>query len=153
MHIDAIFGAIGRWSVRLRWLVVLIWVIGAVVAVSQLPSLNSVTQSNNAKFLPASAPSQHAIDLATPFGNPNLVPIPVVAATTSGPLTPADITALNSLQQQFKTVPSVKRVQDAGRTANGQAVQLLALPRISIAGNEDYAKSVIERCRSTLSSG
>jgi putative drug exporter of the RND superfamily len=152
MHIDAIFGAIGRWSVRLRWLVVLIWVIGAVVAVSQLPSLNSVTQSNNAKFLPASAPSQHAIDLATPFGNPNLVPIPVIAATTSGPLTPADITALNSLQQQLKTVPSIKRVQDVGRSANGQAVQLLALASAANGGNQDFAKDLIGGLRAKISS-
>jgi putative drug exporter of the RND superfamily len=152
MHIDAIFGAIGRWSVRLRWLVVLVWVIGAVVAVSQLPSLNSVTQSNNAKFLPASAPSQHAIDLATPFGNPNLVPIPVIAATTSGPLTPADITALNSLQQQLKTVPSVKRIQDVGRSANGQAVQLLALASAANGGNQDFAKDLIDGLRAKIAS-
>src|ERR1700729_380028 len=101
MHIDAIFGAIGRWSVRLRWLVVLIWVAGAVVGVNQLPSLNSVTQSNNAKFLPASAPSQHAIDLAAPFGNSNLVPVPVIAATSSGPLTLAS--ASGSGSQSFAT--------------------------------------------------
>src|ERR1700729_2674706 len=127
MHIDAIFGAIGRWSVRLRWLVVLIWVVGAVVAVNQLPSLNSVTQSNNAKFLPESAPSQHAIDLAAPFGNSNLLPIPVLAATSGGPLTAADQSALAALTRQFATVPGIERVQDVGRSANGQAEQLLAL--------------------------
>jgi len=59
MHVDAVFGAIGRWAVRLRWLVLLVWVFGAIAAVTQLPSLSSVTQSNNSKFLPASAPSQH----------------------------------------------------------------------------------------------
>jgi len=150
MHIDAIFGAIGRWSVRLRWLVVLVWVIGAVVAVSQLPSLNSVTQSNNAKFLPASAPSQHAIDLATPFGNPNLVPIPVIAATTSGPLTPADISALNSLQHQLTTVPAIKQVQDVGRSANGQAEQLLALASAANGGNMDFAKNLVDGLRAKI---
>src|SRR3984957_6026543 len=124
MHIDAIFGAIGRWSVRLRWLVVLIWVVGAVAAVSQLPSLNSVTQSNNAKFLPASAPSQHAIDLSAPFGNSNSLPVPVIAATTSGPLTAADISAVTALQSQLRTVPGIQKVLDVGRSANGQAVQL-----------------------------
>ena len=61
-----------------------IWIVGAIAAVTQLPSLSSVTQSNNAKFLPASAPSQHAIDLAAPFGNSNLLPIPVIAATPAG---------------------------------------------------------------------
>jgi RND superfamily putative drug exporter len=152
MHIDAIFGAIGRWSVRLRWLVVLVWVLGAVVAVSQLPSLNSVTQSNNEKFLPASAPSQHAIDLATPFGNPNLVPVPVIAAATSGPLTPADISALNSLQRQLKTVPGIKRIQDVGRSANGQAEQLLALASAANGGNQDFAKNLIGGLRAKIAS-
>jgi RND superfamily putative drug exporter len=152
MHIDAIFGAIGRWSVRLRWLVVLIWVVGAVVAVSQLPGLNSVTQSNNAKFLPASAPSQHAIDLAAPFGNSTLVPVPIIAATSGGPLTPDDIAALSSLQGQFKTVPEVQRVQDVGRSANGQAEQLLALGRSSGSGNTNYAKDLIGGLRSKIAS-
>src|SRR5580698_1591690 len=152
MHIDAIFGAIGRWSVRLRWLVVLIWVVGAVVAVNQLPSLNSVTQSNNAKFLPASAPSQHAIDLAAPFGNSNQLPIPVLAATTSGPLTPADVSALASLQQQLTTVPGVKAVKDVGRSANGQAEQLLALAGTAGSSNPDYLKGLVDGMRAKVAS-
>lgn len=49
-HIGAIFGAIGRFAVRFRWLVVLVWIAGAVAAVTQLPALSSVTQGNNAKF-------------------------------------------------------------------------------------------------------
>jgi hypothetical protein len=57
---SALFGAVGHWSVRLRWLVLLAWVVGAAAAATQLPALSSVTQSDNAKFLPASAPSQHA---------------------------------------------------------------------------------------------
>jgi RND superfamily putative drug exporter len=152
MHIDAIFGAVGRWSVRLRWLVVLIWVVGAVVAVNQLPSLNSVTQSNNAKFLPASAPSQHAIDLAAPFGNSNQLPIPVLAATTSGPLTPADVSALTALQHELTTVPGVKRVQDVGRSANGQAEQLLALASTAGGGNADYMKNLVGGLRAKIAS-
>ena len=76
MHIDAIFGAIGRFAVRFRWLVLLVWIAGAIGAATQLPALSSVTQSNNSKFLPASAPSQHAIDLSAPFGTANLHPDP-----------------------------------------------------------------------------
>jgi RND superfamily putative drug exporter len=152
MHIDAIFGAIGRWSVRLRWLVVLIWIAGAVAAVTQLPSLSNVTQSNNSKFLPASAPSQHAIDLAAPFGNPNLVPIPVIAATTSRPLTPADISALTALQTRLTTVPGIKQVKDVGRAANGQAEQLLALASNANSGNQSYAKDLIDGMRAKIAS-
>ncbi|HEU5420675.1 MAG TPA: MMPL family transporter [Streptosporangiaceae bacterium] len=151
MHIDAIFGAIGRWSVRLRWLVVLAWVVGAVAAVTQLPSLSSVTQSNNAKFLPASAPSQHALDLAAPFGNANLIPVPVIAATSSGPLTPGDVRALTSLQHTLTQVPGVKRVADVGRSANGQAEQLLALASMASSGNPNYAEDLVDGLRAKIS--
>jgi RND superfamily putative drug exporter len=151
MHIDAIFGAIGRWSVRLRWLVVLAWVVGAIAAVTQLPSLNSVTQSNNAKFLPSSAPSQHAIDLAAPFGNANLLPIPVIAATSAGPLTAPDIAGLNSLQHTLTTVPGIRRVADVGRSANGQAEQLLALASASSSGNANYAEDLVDGLRAKIS--
>jgi uncharacterized membrane protein YdfJ with MMPL/SSD domain len=34
MHVDAIFGAIGRFAMRFRWLVVLVWIAGAVAAVT-----------------------------------------------------------------------------------------------------------------------
>ena len=33
MRIDEIFGAIGRFAVRFRWLVVVAWIVGAFVAV------------------------------------------------------------------------------------------------------------------------
>src|SRR5215469_13983258 len=80
VHIDAIFKAIGTVVVRFRWVMLLIWVVGAIAAVSLLPSLNNVTQNNNSKFLPASAPSEHAAQLAAPFGTASYFPIPVVAA-------------------------------------------------------------------------
>jgi len=107
MHIDGVFGAIGRFAVRFRWLVVLAWVILAIAAATQLPALSSVTQSNNAKFLPASAPSEHAADLAAPFGTAGLQPVPVVAARTAAPLTQADLTALSALEGQLKSVSGV----------------------------------------------
>src|SRR5580693_2246934 len=151
MHIDAIFGAIGRWAVRLRWLVVLVWVIGAIAAVSQLPSLNSVTQSNNAKFLPASAPSQHAIDLAAPFDEANLLPVPVIAASSNGPLTPADTAALTSLQHSLAAVPGIERVKDVGQSAGGQAVQFVALARNGAgANNQNYTEDLIGGLRSKI---
>ena len=80
MHIDTIFRTIGSLAVKFRWLVLIAWVAGAFAAASLLPSLNSVTQNNNTKFLPASAPSSHAQALAAPFGTAALIPIPLVAA-------------------------------------------------------------------------
>jgi len=77
VHIDLIFRTIGSFCVRFRWLVLAVWVAGAIAAATLLPALSSVTQSNNTKFLPPSAPSEHAATLAAPFGTANLVPVPV----------------------------------------------------------------------------
>ena len=68
MRIDGIFGAIGTFAVKFRWVVVVVWLLAAFAMPRFLPSLASVTQGNNANFLPASAPSQHAANLAAPFG-------------------------------------------------------------------------------------
>jgi RND superfamily putative drug exporter len=150
MHVDAIYGAIGRFGVRFRWLILLVWILGAVAASTQLPSLGSVTQGNNQKFLPASAPSSKAADLAAPFGTAGQVPIPVVAATTGGTLTPADSAALSSLQHKLATVPQVTKVIDAGQSADGQAEQLIVLASAAGSGNPSYAKNLIGALRTEI---
>ena len=129
MHVDAIFGAIGRFAVRFRWLVVLVWIAGAVAAVTQLPALSSVTQGNNAKFLPAGAPSEHAAELAAPFGTANLATTPVVAARPGSALTTADLAALTALQGKLRSVSGVVKVVDAGQSPDGQAEELVVFTR------------------------
>ncbi len=150
MRVDAIYGAVGRFSVRFRWLVVLIWIAGAVAAGTQLPALSSVTQGNNQKFLPASAPSSQAAVLAAPFGTGNSQPIPVVAATTSGSLTPADVTALDHLQGRLAMVPGISKVINAGRSPDGEAEQLVVMARFTGSGNPDYAKNLVDGLRSQI---
>ncbi len=149
VHIDAIFRAIGSFAVRFRWLVLAAWVVGAIAAMSLLPSLSSVTQNNNTKFLPASAPSSHAADLAAPFGTAALVPIPVVAARTGSLLTPADITALTALQGKLKSVAGVSRVLDAGRSPDGHAEQLVVLAQQG-GGNQNYATDLVNGLRTKI---
>jgi putative drug exporter of the RND superfamily len=150
MRVDAIYGAVGRFAVRFRWLVALIWIAGAIAAATQLPSLSSVTQGNNEKFLPASAPSAQAAVLAAPFGTGNSQPIPVVAATTGGSLTPADITALGRLQARLATVPGISKVINAGRSTDGEAEQLIAMARFTGSGNPDYAKNLVDGLRTEI---
>jgi putative drug exporter of the RND superfamily len=149
MHIDAVFGAIGRFAVRFRWLVVAAWIILAFVAVSLLPSLNSVTQSNNSAFLPASAPSQHAATLVAPFGTANLQPVPVVAARASGPLTAADLSALTALERQLLKVPTVTAVKDLGRSSSGQADQLVVLAQFP-RGNQNGDTDLVNALRAKI---
>ena len=150
MRIDAVFGAIGRFAVRFRWLVLLAWVALAIGAVTQLPSLGSVTQSNNIKFLPASAPSEHAAQLATPFGTAGLQPIPVLAARTSAPLTPADLTAMTRLARQLATVPGVSKVLDSGVAPDGHAEQLVVLASQLNGGNPSAAPDLVNALRSRI---
>ncbi len=152
MQVDAIYGAIGRFGVRFRWLMLLLWIAGAVLASTQLPALSSVTQGNNQKFLPPSAPSSQAATLAAPFGTSNRQPIPVVAATTSGPLTPADIAALDRLAGKLATVPGIAKVINAGRSTDGQAEQLTALASVAGSGNPQYAKNLVDGLRAQITS-
>jgi len=150
MRVDAIFGAIGRFSVRFRWLVLLIWIAGAIAASTHLPALSSVTQGNNQKFLPANAPSSQAATLAAPFGTADRQPIPVVAATKSGRLTAADLTAIDALPARLGRVQGITKVINAGSSTDGQAVQLVALASTAGSGNPSYAKNVIDGLRSQI---
>jgi len=149
VHIDTIFKTIGSLAVRFRWLVLIAWLAGAVAAGALLPSLNNVTQNNNSKFLPASAPSEHAAQLAAPFGTASLQPIPVVVAQTSAPLSQADLSAIAALPARLKTVTGVAKVEDAGVSADGHAVQLVALAQQG-GGNASYATDLIDGLRAQL---
>jgi putative drug exporter of the RND superfamily len=154
MNVDAIFASIGRFSVRFRWLTALIWIVGAVAAVTYLPSLASVTQNDNTKFLPASAPVEKATALAAPFGTQNLMPVPVVVTRANGPLTAADTTAIDGLQADLKTVSGISRVINLGdsplkASTPGQAAQLLALAK-QIGGNASAATDLIDGMRAKI---
>jgi len=149
MRIDAVFGAIGRFAVRFRWLVVLAWIVAAFAAVTQLPSLSNVTQSNNIKFLPASAPSEQAAVLAAPFGTAGLQPIPVIAARAGAPLSAADETAMSSLQVRLRSVSGVSKVVDAGVSQDGHGEQLVVLAALN-GGNPDGPLNLVNGLRARI---
>ncbi|MEO3857967.1 MMPL family transporter [Acrocarpospora sp. B8E8] len=122
------FEALARFVVRFRWLIVVAWAAGVAGAVFALPSLSSVTQSNNAQFLSADAPSRHAAGLAAPFQGaaPGATAI-IVAARANGPLTPADDAAIERVLQAAATVKEVTSVRDQGGSADGQARRALLM--------------------------
>ena len=156
VHVDDIFRAIGKFAVRFRWLVVAAWVVGAVLISIGLPSLSSVTQGNNTAFLPASAPSEQAANLAAPFGGPNVVTVPVVAAVSSGTLTARDQAWLTSLTTSLGKVATVDKVRDLGVSAPsakvpGQAAQLLVASTAG-QGNQAALTSLVKNLRSAIAS-
>ena len=150
MHIDKIFRGIGSFSVRFRWFVVVAWLVAAGLVPHFLPSLASVTQGNNANFLPASAPSEHAAKLATPFGSSSETPVLVLAARTSAPLTAADQAWLAGLQEDLRTVRTVTVVRDLGVSPDGHAVQVEALSNVS-QGDSTAVTNLVDGLRSAIS--
>jgi putative drug exporter of the RND superfamily len=149
VRIHAIFGGIGAFAVKFRWVVIAVWLVAAFAVPRFLPSLASVTQGNNSAFLPASAPSEHAAQLAAPFGTTNLIPVPVVAAVNQGTLSAADEAWLSTLQHDLGTVPTVTAVKDLGRSADGQAAQLLVLSNVN-GGNAPAQTTLIDNLRAEI---
>src|SRR5258708_30016343 len=86
-----------------------------------LPSLSSVTQSDNPSFLPASAPSQQAAQLASPLQEASLTAVTVVAARSGGTLTGADEAFLVRLERSLARISRVVSGRNAGPSADGPA--------------------------------
>ncbi|HJY74427.1 MAG TPA: MMPL family transporter, partial [Streptosporangiaceae bacterium] len=131
---DTFFTAVGRLSVRFRWAIVLAWVAGAVAAMTLLPSLSSVTQSDNTSFLPGNAPSEQAARLASPLQGAALTAVTVVAARPDGTLTGADQAFVARLAGSLSRVAKVVSVRDAGQSADGRAEQLTVLATLAQSG-------------------
>ena len=134
----------------------IVWVLAAVAIPKALPSLSSVTQANNSQFLPASAPSEKAATLAAPFGGTNEIPVPVVAAVSTGTLTPADQTWLATLSNDLLKVPTVVKVNNLGTSTPkasvpGQAAQLQVLSDVS-QNNQNAMTDLIDNIRTTIAS-
>jgi len=132
VHADDIFRAIGKFAVKFRWVVLLVWIAAAVAIPKALPSLSSVTQGNNSAFLPANAPSNQAANLAAPLGfSTSTVPVPVVAAVSTGSFSAADQAWLGTLVTDLGKVPTVVKAREIGESqvpgpngVDGQAAQI-----------------------------
>jgi putative drug exporter of the RND superfamily len=132
--VGTLFSGLGRFAVRFRWAILLAWILAAVAAMVLLPSLSSVTQSDNTSFLPASAPSERAQELASPLQAASLTAVTVVVARGSGPLDGADDSAIARLASLLSRVPRVVSVRDAWESADGQAEQLTVLAALAQGG-------------------
>ena len=130
MH--AFFAALGRFSVRYRWVILAVWILGTAAAVDLLPSLGSVVNSNNTAFLPSNAPDVRAANLAAPLGGKeNLEPLAIVAYRADGQVTPADIAAIQREAVLAHGVVNVRRVQFVGISSDHKSIQLAALADVA----------------------
>ena len=131
------FSGLGRVSVRFRGPIVVAWIVVVVVCVHLLPSLASVSKDTNSAFLPASAPSSKAAQLASPFQNSSLAAATLVAANSSGPLSDAQQQAVTRFEAKLRTGARVRSVRDLGTSANGSARQALIEAAVPAFGGGD----------------
>jgi RND superfamily putative drug exporter len=126
------FTGLGKFTVKYRWIILIVWILGTFGAAKALPSLSSEVNNDNTAFLPSSAPDVKAANLAEPLvGKESLVPITVVASRADGPVTAADIAAIEHEVTLLKGVTNVKEVLFLGQSPNGKAVQVEALADIN----------------------
>ncbi|MGH2928715.1 MAG: MMPL family transporter, partial [Solirubrobacteraceae bacterium] len=136
------FTALGGFAVRFRWPVLVGWIAITVVAVQLLPSLASVTKDSNSAFLPASAPSERAAALAAPFESSRLAAATLVAASTSGRLTPVQDTAITRFEGRLRHFDHVRLVRDLGASPDGTARQALIEAAVPQFGGGDGTQLV-----------
>jgi RND superfamily putative drug exporter len=157
VHADDIFRGIGKFAVKFRWVVLIVWIVAAVAIPRELPSLASVTQGNNSAFLPASAPSEKATNLAAPLGiSLSVTPVPVVAAVSTGSFSAADQAWLGTLATDLGKVATVTKVSNLGESTvpgpngvAGQAAQLQVLSTVS-QSDQGAQTTLVKSLRSTI---
>src|ERR1039458_5205964 len=137
--VGTLFRALGRGVVRYRWVVVVIWLVGTGAAMRALPSLGSQVNNNNSAFLPASAPSNQASNLAEPLTGPaNQTLVQVIAVSSNGTLSASDQSAIQSVAAALKKVPTDR-----------QAAQVLVLSKNS-PNDLPGDKTLLERMQSAV---
>jgi len=145
-----LFKRLASFSVRYRWAVIGVWLAGTVAAVNLLPSLTSVIKNDNADFLPASAPSVQAANLAKPLVGSSNQDVFVVAANPSGEaLSRADLAAVQREARLLARVPYVVSAKILGESLNRKAAQIIVRANISLA-SDTPAKTLISRIIATF---
>ena len=112
---NVLFNGLGRFTVRFRWFIVVVWIVGTAASVHFLPSLASQVNNDNSAFLPASAPSTVAGNLAEPLvGKASLVPVIIIGVSQHGPISAADTQAITRLAARRQEGPE-RRVRAVRR--------------------------------------
>ncbi len=144
------FAALGRFTIRFRWLIIAGWIVTTVVLVTSLPSLTSVEKSSNSEFLPANQPSMQAQRLVAPFVARNTEDATLVAATSNGTLTASDNAAVDRAEQAMRSLPGVTAVVDEGVSANGEARRAMVEMQVPGSSESKQVVDAVDRLRATF---
>jgi len=132
--VNEAYEALARFDVRFRWPIVVFWVLVAVVTSAAFPSLSSEVNDNNSAFLRSSAPSTKAANLATPLlggGASGKVSSITIIAVGQGPLSSADLQAVDREAQLASHVDRIDSATPLGISADGQAATIRVRARLS----------------------
>ncbi|KUO96618.1 MMPL family transporter [Ferroacidibacillus organovorans] len=111
------------WIYKLRFLIIILWIVGAVLSVKVLPNLNSVVAHHSTPFLPSTAESQVASRLAgTMQGKHPYKSSAIVVLVNPNGLTQGDKQYLNDQLAVIKRDEAkygVDTIQSAAQTPQG----------------------------------
>ncbi len=144
------FVALGRFSVRFRFAIIVAWIVATVLCVRFLPALSDVAKDTTSGFLPADSPSMQAATLAAPFQNSSFGLATLVAAREGG-LTSDDNAAIDRLEETIRTVSRVTAVTDVGVSADGAAREALVQATVVAFSAGPEASGVVDGIRQTFS--
>jgi RND superfamily putative drug exporter len=121
-----VFESIARFSVRFRWLIIVVWIAAVPISSHYLPSLSSVSNNDNSAFLPKDSPTARAAALETKFSGKGTSTQTVIAVSRdSQKLKDSDEVVVNALITDIKKNGAVTKVQDLGKSSDGQAQEIL----------------------------
>ncbi len=147
---SSLFRWLGRFAVRFRFLIVLSWLLVTLVAMLTLPSLSSLTDSNNLSFLPANSPSLRAAQLASSFQQGDLPTAVIVASRSEGRLSADDQAAITRVEMAVAKVDGVLRVVDQGVSNDGQARKALLILKGDAQAAGPGSKPYVPNIRATF---
>ncbi|HEV3274156.1 MAG TPA: MMPL family transporter [Candidatus Dormibacteraeota bacterium] len=145
-----LFAAIGSFSVRYRWPVLIGWVLITIVSVKVFPGLSDVAKDSQSSFLPASSPSVQAENLAQPFQDSKHGVATLIAARADGVLTAADLQQISSIETRVRGLSKVIRVQDFGLSPDKHAEQAQVVTNLPPFSAGSDAVSLVANIRATF---
>jgi putative drug exporter of the RND superfamily len=139
---------LARFAIRFRWAIIAGWVIAGVLCIALLPALSTAVNTDNSSFLPASAPSEHALTLAAPFQ-----PVGDTSGTLvvlgQAKLTSSDQSAITSLENKIAKDDHVVSVSDQGLSEDGKADKAQVV--FNVLTSSTKAAPTVAAVRSTIS--
>ncbi len=139
---------LGRFAVRFRYAMVIVWLLLTVVVMHIFPSLASVADSDTTAFLPNSAPSVQANQLASPLLPQGKSTATLVVVRTDGPLTTSDEATITAAENALRGVAHVSQVRDQGDSQDQQAHK--AQIALDITTASSAAKTVVGNLRAAV---